>query len=254
MYFSGQGKLMVASRGANGKPGAFRYVGNVPSLKVTLAVTKVEHHESVSGSRLLDFQMVKENKCTLDFDLEEFSAANLALALYGSVTAPSLTPTSVTGEVLPTVTAGDYLRLDSPNVSALVITDSTATPKPAVLGVDYSIESAAHGTILWISDPTAGAFTQPFKAAYSTAGAENVTFFAQPPQERWFRFEGLNTADLVNGSKVLVEVYRVILDPMKELDLINDDLAKFSMTGSALYDATAVQDAALGPFGRLMQL
>jgi len=254
MYFSGQGKLFVAVRNSLGKPGAFRYVGNVPELKVSLSVDKIQHHESVTGQRLLDFQMVKENKCTVDFSLEEFSSENLALALYGTAEDAPTTPTTVTGEVLPLgIETGDYIRLDGVNISTLAITDSTAvTPKVPVLGTDYVIENAKGGTINWIGDPTS--FVQPFIAAYSQAGAENVTFFSETVPERWFRFEGLNTADTVGGSQVLVEVYRVILDPMKELDLINDDLAKFEMSGSALYDATAALDSTLGPFGRLLQL
>ena len=253
MYFSGQGKLLVATRGSNGKPGVFRYVGNVPSLKVSLSVDKIQHHESVSGQRLLDFQMVKENKATIDFDLEEFSSENLALALYGTKLAKPSSPVTVTAEVLPTMALGDYARLDNPNVTAVVVTDSTpTTPLTPVLGTDYVVESGPHGTIHWIADPTP--FVQPFNVSYSSAGADSVAFFSQAVPERWFRFEGLNTADTVNASKVLIEVYRVILDPMKELDLINDDLAKFAMSGSALYDQTAVLDASLGPFGRLMQL
>lgn len=253
MYFSGQGKLYIATRQTSGQPGAFRYVGNCSQLKIQLSVDKIQHHESVTGQRLLDFQMVKENKCDIDFTLDEFEQNNLAMALYG--TAVAATPGTATAETFyGTVAQGDYIRLKNQNVSALVITDSTATPKTAVLGTDYAITNAEAGTINWLSNPATGGFTQPFKAAYTYTGAENNLMFSQPVPERWLRFEGMNTADTVNHSQVLVEVYRILLDPMKQFDVINDDLAKFELSGSALYDPLAGVDPSLGFFGRVMQL
>ena len=70
--------------------------------------------------------------------------------------------------------------------------------------------------------------------------------------ERYLRLEGLNTAQ--GNAKVLVELYRVAFDPLKEISFISDDYNKFEMEGSLLADATKPFDAALGQFGRIIQL
>lgn len=250
MYFSGQGKVLLAERDSvTGKPKALRYVGNVPELKINLSVDNLEHKESMSGSRLVDFRMTREKKCELAFSLEEFNIQNLELGMYGSST--TLPAATVTGEAFPTgLVAGDIVRLNHTNVSALVVTDSAGTPATLTAGTHYEIVSAAYGTIRILN---VASYTQPFLAAYSAAGGgKNVGLFTAASKERWLRFEGLNTAD--ENKPVLIEIYRAILDPQKEFSVISDDLLKMDLEGGALYDATKVNDATLGQFGRIVLL
>lgn len=53
--------------------------------------------------------------------------------------------------------------------------------------------------------------------------------------EVWMRFEGLNTAE--DNKPVVIEVFRVVTDPLKELAMISDTIANFALEGSALLDA-----------------
>ena len=53
---------------------------------------------------------------------------------------------------------------------------------------------------------------------------------------------------------MLVELYRVAFDPLKELNLISDEYNKFELEGSLLADNTKPLDAVLGQFGRIVQL
>jgi hypothetical protein len=248
MYFSGQGKLFIASRDSNGNAGAFRYVGNVSDFKPQLATTTIEHKESTSGQRLTDLRLTTEKKANVDAVLDDFDKNNLGLALYS--TPSTVSGSSVTAEVLPSALAvGDYARLKYPEVSAVVVKDSAGTPATLVLGTDYEISSANHGTIKILS---LGAYTQPFKVDYTYAAHDNVVMFNAAPAERWLRFEGINTAD---GDKpVLVELYRVLLDPLKELALISDDIGALNLSGSVLYDDKKVSDSYLGQFGRFVHI
>ncbi len=93
---------------------------------------------------------------------------------------------------------------------------------------------------------------KPFKATYVFGMVTEIGIFTQPLPERYLRLEGLNTAQ--GNAKVLVELYRVAFDPLKELSLISDDYNKFEMEGSLLADATKPVDAVLGQFGRIVQL
>jgi hypothetical protein len=53
---------------------------------------------------------------------------------------------------------------------------------------------------------------------------------------------------------VLVELYRVAFDPLKEISFISDEYNKFELEGSLLADTTKPFDAVLGQFGRIVQL
>ena len=66
------------------------------------------------------------------------------------------------------------------------------------------------------------------------------------------RLEGINTAQ--GNAKVLVELYRVAFDPLKEISFISDEYNKFELEGSLLADTTKPYDAVLGQFGRIVQL
>jgi hypothetical protein len=55
-------------------------------------------------------------------------------------------------------------------------------------------------------------------------------------QEYALRFEGLNTAE--SNEPVLIEVFRISADILKELALISDKVQAFELAGSVLLDNT----------------
>ena len=88
--------------------------------------------------------------------------------------------------------------------------------------------------------------------SYGFGVTTEIGIFTQPLPERFLRLEGLNTAQ--GNAKVLVELYRVAFDPLKELNLISDEYNKFELEGSLLADNTKPVDALLGQFGKIVQL
>ncbi len=76
--------------------------------------------------------------------------------------------------------------------------------------------------------------------------------FTQPLPERWVRFEGLNTAD--SNREVVIDLYRVAINPAKELSVITSDLLKFELSGQVLADLTKSASGELGQFGRIVLL
>lgn len=97
-YYSGQGVVLLGSRDAAGKPVRLLPVGNVSSLKTTIATTIVEHYEAQSGARGLDLRLRTKITATMSMVLENYNASNLALALNGDNTA--VTGTALTGEAI----------------------------------------------------------------------------------------------------------------------------------------------------------
>lgn len=244
IYFSGQGKVFVATRDANGNPGPFRDLGNVPALSLTLETDVLEHKESRTGNRLTDLRLVRERTANATLTLESFNVKNLQMLLYG--TSVSSGGSSVTNELSPTgLAVGDIVALSRPHVSAVTV--NTAPGGAAwVLNTDYSLDAASGMiTILSVAKGTA------IEVDFTYAATDIVPMFKDTQQERYLRFVGLNTA---NANKVVtVELYRVVFDPASTFDLINDELAQFELNGSVLYDSTRDANSILGGFGRIIQ-
>lgn len=258
-YASFQGRVYLGQRDAAGQPFAVRSPGNVAELKLSLKTDVLEHYESQSGQRTLDHRMVKQKSATVSLTIEEFTKDNLALALYGNhVTGVpgTVTDEPIGGVVPPSMpNIGDRYFLAHPKVSSLVVKDSSATPRTLALGVDYTADldfGALQFLRLDDGDTPPASYTAPVKASYAFGVATAVGIFTQPLPERYLRLEGLNTAQ--GNAKVLVELYRVAFDPLKELALISDDYNKFDLEGSLLADSSKPFDAMLGQFGKIQLL
>lgn len=245
-YFSGQGIVYVADRDSSGNVTVFRDVGNVPSLKLTLNVDLLDHKESRTGQRLTDLRLVRDRKATVDITLENWSKKNLMMMMYG--TTATVTGTSVTNESFGTgVAVGDVRMLQHNLVSGLTIVDSAGSPATLALTTDYTVDLPSG----MVTFKNLGAYTQPFKANYSFSTQDVVPFFRAATVERYLRFSGLNTAN--SNVPTIIDLYRVVFDPAGNIELINDAIAQFSLTGEVLYDNTRDADSTLGGFGRVIQ-
>lgn len=243
-YFSFQGKIHLAIRQANGKPGVLAWVNDSALCEIQLESSIEEKTESYSGNRMVAARMSKGKKANITLQLETLNASALALALYSSVT--TIAPGTVTAEPFPALVAvGDTVMLDKPGVTNVVITDSTATPKTLVLDTDYRVDSPGNGLVKILG---IGTYTQPFKAAYSYAGGINLAMFTQPVPERYLVLDGINT---VTNERVRTSLFRVQFDPTDSIPLINDGFGKLTLKGSVLYDAVNASNTILGGFGRI---
>lgn len=241
-HFSFHGIVSLGTAGSNAIE---EYeVGNCPALSIDLAVETIEHTESWSGQRMNDLRLIKAKKASIKMTLESFALDNLALGLYGQ-TATRAAGT-VTAESLGTVTAGMVYPLAEPvGVSSVVVKDGANTTVPAA---KYELD-ATFGAIKVLD--TTGT-TMPWKVDYAYGAAKNVGMFLVNPPPRRLRLRGVNTAQ--GNAPVLVELYKVQFDPIKNLALIQDDLGKLEFEGSVLADPTKANDPMLGMFGRVMML
>jgi hypothetical protein len=251
-YASFQGRVYLGKRDVNGLPIEVRSPGNVADLKLSLKTEVLEHFESQSGQRSLDHRMIKSKSATITLAIEEFTKENLALALYGThvTTAGGSVTDEPIGSVAPAnlPTIGDRYFLAHPKVSDLVVKDSAATPATLALGTQFTADTD-FGALQFLD--TTG-LVPPFKASYAFGDVSEIGIFTQPLPERFLRLEGFNTAQ--GNARVLVELYRVAFDPLKELALISNEYNKFELEGSLLADSTKPYDTELGQFGRIVQI
>jgi hypothetical protein len=231
-------------------------VGNCPELKVGFQVDNIEHKESYSGQSLTDLKIPKGKSTSLNFTLEEPNKENLAMVLYGTALSVAAS-TAITDEVLggtPNITTlaiGQVFVGAKRNATGTVtLKDSTGTPKTLTLGTNYTHEVISN-TITLLDVTTGGPFVGPLKLSYTPGTSTEVAMFNVAASDLFLRFVGMNMAD--SGKIVTCDLFKVNLNPLKELALITDDLAQFQIEGSALLDILKPSSNTLGQFGAIYQ-
>lgn len=106
------------------------------------------------------------------------------------------------------------------------ITQVTATE--VYVNIDTFGKTITIGTPKWCVDG------QVLDADYNYAAQNLVDPMMVGSLERFLRFEGLNTAD--ENRPVVVEVFKFLLDPTKELSLLSDTVQQFVLEGNVLAD------------------
>lgn len=238
-YYYGQGKLYLARRNSAGQALSWRWVGDVSALNIELEFEEKKSRASVGG-RLVNSQRyitAIEGKITSTW--HEFSAANLQILLE----ARSLpqTPDIYAQDVLPKgIEAGDRVTLRNPNVWGVSI-------EGMLDGDDYVVDRL-WGAITFLSTPV----VQPVVVNYQHPGNTVLPFAESITEEFSLRYEGVNLAE--NNRPVLVEIYRVSLDPVATLTLINaeTELNGLETTANILYDGQKSNDELLGRLGRIV--
>jgi hypothetical protein len=242
--FSGQGKVLIGTRNADGTPGLLAWLGNASVCTLTVEEDSEERNESYSGSRLPLRKLTRSRKGTLAMKFDEFTNDNMVLGLAASktVVAPA---GAVAGYAFPAGAAiGNFLVVPHKNVSAVALKDSTGAPKTLTLNTNYRLDAFA-GSMELIDITTGGPFVQPFKADFTPGGYTKIGALNQAAVDRYIRFDGINTDD---GSRIVADIYRARIKPIKEFVFIGDNYVDFEMEGTVLNDPTKLAASADGQF------
>jgi hypothetical protein len=237
-YYSGQGIVLVATRDVLGAPEGFVNIGNVVDLSIAIEVSKTDHKESTTGKRAIDLSLTTEQKVTASMTLENINSENLALVLSSSAS------TVAAGAVVDEVSVaklGKTLAMDNMGLSAVVIQDVTDTTT-YILNDNYTI-NAEVGSINILTNAeqvAAGAANliaedDVLHIDYSFATYNNVEALTGSEAVRWLRFEGLNTA--LSDSPVVVDIFKMSINPLAELALINEELGQLVVASDVLSDS-----------------
>ena len=170
---------------------------------------------------------------TVDVTLESVTRQNLALAMYGS------SAVGPAGAVVDEPIIG-YMDGISPlafiNVTAVAIVKSVSGAATYTRGVDYTVNDK-HGTLTVLRG---GAIQdkQPLLVSYSYAAYERIDGFTVAPPLLWLRFEGVNMAR--DASPVVVDIFKVRMEPIDAISLIGDDLTSINLKGRVFVDRDAL--------------
>jgi len=242
--FSFQGAIYISKR-ASGVPGPYWWMCNAPKADFAPNVTRRNHRESYSGNRQIDRTRISSRDAKMTLTGEDLHKKNMALALGG--TEVTTAGGSITAEAMPTMAVGGVYKTKYPNGSSHVITDSAGSPATLTLNTHYKILNAKSGLIEILS---LGAFTQPFKVAYTAAAVTVITGMTADDADEYAIFvDDLNT-EAAPDQAIGMEIYRVQFDPTKLLALINAEGGSFDLEATVLRDLTKATDNEFGGYFR----
>ncbi|HHL1930958.1 TPA: hypothetical protein ACQ2HX_000228 [Klebsiella pneumoniae] len=238
-YYYGQGKLYLARRNSAGQALSWRWVGDVSALNIELEFEEKKSRASVGGRLVNSQRYITAFGGKITSTWHAFSAENLQVLL--EARRLSQAPDVYARDVLPEgIESGDRIALRNQNVWGVSIENMNN-------GDDYIVDKL-WGAITFLSTPT----IQPVIVDYQHPGNTVLPLTGNTSEEFSLRYEGINLAE--NNRPVLVEIYRVSLDPIATLTLINTEaeLSGLETTANILYDEQKSNDEFLGRFGRIV--
>lgn len=245
-FLSLQGATHLA-RNVDGKAKVLRELGNQTALKLSIESERFEKYETKTGKRQKVFEKTKTRGVMLEMTLDEQKREDVALAFQAtmnSTQAEAITDANIS-DILK---VGDEIKLDGFNLTAISLTDSTATPVTAMLDTHYAVDEK-YGTIKILS---LDGLTQPLKASYMTGETETTVLFSLPDDaEYYLLFKGVNST---NDKRLALELWRFKPEVQGKMDFINEETGEISINGSALADPKKNADQKLGGFGRIVYI
>lgn len=209
----------------------FTRVGNasVLTLNVNEETKDLLDYQDGSGGLAASYRRVQS--VTGQIDLRDISAANLALALWGTTAA--LGVTAITGETHK-IYPGAFIptnRLINTTIAPVVKKGATT-----VATTDYVVSKAG---ILIASTITTGGVTSgdSITIDYTPAAGNDVQALINTAPLKSLHFEGVNQVD---GKYVNLRIWQIKLGAPKNISMIGDDFATLSLEFSVIKDTTIV--------------
>ena len=245
-YLLGQGKVYTGDIMPNGKPGELRWLLDCSKFSAAFKFDQVKLKENHSGAKSTALVITTGREGTIQITLKEVvDPANLALGMSG--VSKNVALGTVSGEQFCWQWVKDgRFALEFCAVSELQIVDSAATP--VIVEAGRYLLDPAFGTVTLLGDQLG--LVMPLRASYKNEALETTSMMSAMPRARFVRYEGINLAD---GKPIIVEFYRVVFEPAKDLDLIGDKEAEMAITGEVLLDTTRPKDSDAGQFGRFLR-
>jgi hypothetical protein len=238
IFFNGQGPLLLAKLNAAGLPMGFREVGDASELMLSPKTTSDDRNDHRTGARALLKRMTNTVGMDISFKLDSaMNPENLAMAMRASYTVKAAG--TVTAEA-HTLYAGCVCPTNYINITddvTLVVKGVGGTPPTYVKDTDYTVYD--HGIVPIAGSDLADLDTGdgvPITIDYAYAKQTVFECLTEAAQDYALRFEGLNTAD--DNKAVIVEIYRVGVDLVKQFGMITDKAIPLDISGSALLDPT----------------
>lgn len=249
MLFSGRGQVELAVVDGSGNIGVRYDLGCLDALDVQIATDIWEKTEKCSGQNQIIGSGEKATKVTGSGTALEWKKRVLETLVRGSLKTQSGDKAgSITNELISgTVAALDYYDTKRVGISAVTITDSAGSPAAVT---DFTVSDAAKGRILFDADFNPAGLTMPLKVNYTYAEPNYVALFTSGIKSVNLRYHYKNNQN--NDGPGILELYKVNINPAKNLTLLNEENADFPFDFQCLADLTRSPSGVLGQFGRII--
>ena len=228
--YSGAGKVYV-SRRVSGKPVDLKFIGNVQELSFAPTVDRKEHREKQTGNDSIDAVMERMLDTEITMKQCSFDSESIARMIYG--TKEEVASSTVTGET-HTATPGSLVKFNGFNITSVTSVTDVGGGTTYTEGTDWEVQDLAAGLIC-IIEGGAISSVQDIEVNYERGESEKVGAFTRPNEDLYFLFTGLNVAE--SNAPVVITAFKVRLDPVSDINLINEEFNEFDITGKVLFDS-----------------
>ena len=249
VYYVGQGNISLASRLTAGAINSgFTRVGDVSSVQISFKQKFVDVEENTTGYGFNALHAPVSIDADVKLVLPQWSTASIRKAIWGTAATDAAGGTVTTENTTAYNGADFYLGSSLPGGMALGVSAVTikAGATPLVLGTDYTLD-ASYGrvsilpgsTIVPAGTPTAVTCGYTYAATNGNVGA-----FTGTPTEYSIRVDAKNVAnpfvDTAGSAFAAVglQLYRVMFDVTKMMDLIGKKETNLELDGKLLIDPT----------------
>lgn len=242
--WSGVGIVMAFLRtNAQGDVGVGYDFGESTQFKIKRASSPVEQNTSRTTDRGVVFRMPGTAKIQVEIKTKTLPPFLEALTNRGSWQELGA-GTPVVGWVAPTgMEVGMVMRLPSRSVSAVVVRDSTGTPKTLPVS-QYQLDPLG-GTIRILS-LAGGPYVQPFKVDYTPGPVTVMGALAGSTADEWLlQFNGVNA---YNDERKSIVCFRSRFNIEGEQDLIMDQFGEYTVMADLLKDEARLSTSVGGQY------
>lgn len=248
-YQIGGGVLYIAELLASGLPGAFRKVGNVPEITMTVGTETYEHKSSQTPVPVQDFSAIIAVTAGGKFSLENKSAENLALFFLGEASAytnPAIAGFS--GVALVAAGAGNLVGnsfyqimtaagLPAMGITAankIALTTTNATPVTLQLTTDYTVDLVTGMVFIKASTAVNTAISGAeginctLTADVSASLVDKVAVLSDTSKKVAMKLVSINSAD--NNKVTIYDFHKVSLAADGDTGLITTEVSGLPMS------------------------
>lgn len=236
-YFSGRGRLFMATRDGSGQNGPLEFLGDVSDFSVGGGQEFLDFNESISGFDTRVLHLATGTNNTYSMTMRAFTAKNMARVMQGTVMNGAGTAGTVTGELHQAYNNSTF-PLRYTNVSTVVVSAGGTT---LVAGTDYTVNPIA-GSVTILPGSTAIAGTGPTQVSVSyayAAGAGGTIQALKGGIQEYVLYAELTSR--TNGRAYTFLAPRVTVDLASDIVLLGGDVGSLE-TGGAILPATEIPE------------
>lgn len=250
-YNLGRGVIYFASLDTNGRPKAWRDLGNAPEFNVSLSNETLQHRSSREGLKTIDLEVVISQDAKVAFKLDEANNENLSAFFAGAEA--THTNVAVAGftewEMVPAgagslakvrwydIKNSAHNRAYDVDHTKLTVKTTNVSPVTLTYGTDYEVDEEMGRIFILgtaaVNTAIAGneGLDVTLTADAGAHGVDEVRGLTTTTVRGALKFIGVNPANA--DSKIEYEFHKVSLKAEGDFSLIGDEISAMGFTAAA---------------------